>query len=287
MDFGRVLSEHARYRICLGALLLLLSACQNPDPALLSPTLDLTRPGPAEPSPPRLAAHRLTTHAEYDVLETKWAARKGQRELLALMGALRGNRPDDILLTVRLCLLQLDWGGAGMLPRIIPMAEQLRQRHPEHPDVMHLLGESAFTLLPHDSETRAFAVDAATAHGSELGRSVQPLAMARTAARLWRGLIQRHPDWVGPHGITTADLAARSQALEAAVAAAEARSEAGDPPAPTEAEAEYWLKVMRFHEVLESEGAESACRHGREALALQKNPAFEAVYARHCAGSVP
>jgi len=262
-------------------------ACQNTDPALLSPTLDLTRPGMAEPLSPLLAAHPLKTHADYDAVERKWELRKGTRELLALLGSLRGNRPDDILLTVRLCLLQLEWGGARMLPRIIPMAEQLRQRHSENPDVMHLLAESAFTLLPHDPETRSFAVDKATARGSASTFAAQPVAMARTAARLWRGLIQAHPQWIGPKGLTTGDLGARCDALEAAVSSAGTRAEAGVPTSPSESESLHWTKVMRFHEILETEGASGACRHGREALELHPNPAFKAVFSRHCAGTTP
>jgi len=153
---------------------------------------------------------------------------------------------------------------------------------------MHLLAESAFTLLPHEPVTRSIAVDAATADASALGRAMQPVAMARTAARLWRGLAERHPSWVGPKGITTKELSARADALEAAVAAAGSRS-----GTPTKAEAlssdeqSHWIHVIRFHEVLEEEGAAGACRHGRAALEVQKNPAFEAVFASHCAGSGP
>ena len=118
-----------------------------------------------------------------------------------------------------------------MLPRIIPLAEQLRQSHPEHPDVMHLLAESAFTLLPHDPVTRSFAVDAAT--GITWGAAIAGSEFAkRRAAALAAATF--------PEGAKTAvleisrtrrrHLGSRAQTVAACLRAGSATAGNGAPP---------------------------------------------------------
>jgi len=165
----------------------------------------------------------LTSHTEYDHVERVFKLWSQEGALLNAYDKMLETQPSNVLLAVRTSLLRLKLGGVSQMTSVIPLAEMLRQDHPDNPDVKLLLAESAFMLLPRGKAQDSFAFRLQGTRGKR-GPFVtegagQPTSVGQTALRLWKELLQIAPDYEGPHGLNAEKIAKRVDAVRAGLRA--------------------------------------------------------------------
>jgi hypothetical protein len=271
--------------IAIFTSLALLGGCTQPERLSDSAPMDPRRSMPQTSfEAVTMDVHSLKTHAQYDTWENAVIARSGASLAYMLYKEALVRKRGNQRTFVRWMVLSFrDELGNEFRDPLQKFLEGLLRSKDMSPDVRYLMGFVAWNRLTGGTDKAQVPVMMTNA------------ALLDTVIKGWTELAAADPDWVGPHGITAAELMRRVRALEGSIEAAGA--DADRPMAPSQtvggqvqsAVADAYAKVGRkpawsgaaqeadeafedFHRIYEDKGTKKGCERIAAALKLMNDP---------------
>lgn len=203
-------------RVVPMALGFVICACAD-HPSPIQTAIELARPS-GEPMPlVALAPLDVSSQTAIDLLEASWSGRSATDALADALQALAAEHPaSEPLLLQRVAMLRLE-GASGAqqgFDRAVEVGRVLRKLAPENPETLYLEGWIPWTLLG----TRTTPM-----------RPADMRTFVQSLVSRWGTLIDRFPNYKGPHGVDAADIAGQVQHFKAVLAQLPPDSSGGAP----------------------------------------------------------
>ncbi len=207
------------------AALALVLACEQGQRLPGSPPVDPRHPALVSRfEPMELAIHPLVEHADYDRWEAAVEARGGPRLVHALYQQMLTKQRGTSRTFMRWVHYAHEKGlGDEVTDQLRQLVDALASRNDadSDPDILFILGYLGWVRLIGDAgEPPAPFVNA---RGAD--------ALVGVVRKSWEPMVKRFPEWVGPHGLTTKDVARWNASLVPAESQPPQATTAPEPPA--------------------------------------------------------